>query len=125
MSDSRVICKYPNRRLYDVEESRYITLEDIHRLVVKQIDFEVIDRRTEKDVTCVVLLQVVAELERRGNGMMRREEATNASSSGAPGAPRFDGRKAGPRGLFHEDDCLCVGFSLRTGGSCGSAGRRS
>ncbi len=74
MSDSRVICKYPNRRLYDVEESRYITLEDIHRLVVKQIDFEVIDRRTEKDVTCVVLLQVVAELERRGNGMMRREE---------------------------------------------------
>ena len=75
MSDSRVICKYPNRRLYDVEESRYITLEDIHRLVVKQIHFEVIDRRTEKDVTCVVLLQVVAELERRGNGMMRREEA--------------------------------------------------
>ena len=29
MEDKRIIKKYPNRRLYDTEVSKYITLEDI------------------------------------------------------------------------------------------------
>jgi polyhydroxyalkanoate synthesis regulator protein len=33
MSNPRVIKKYPNRRLYDTEESRYITLADVKELV--------------------------------------------------------------------------------------------
>ena len=40
----RVIRKYPNRRLYDTVESRYVTLADIRRLVVERIDFVVLDR---------------------------------------------------------------------------------
>src|SRR4029453_9528462 len=31
----RVVKKYPNRRLYDTVESRYITLADIRRLVME------------------------------------------------------------------------------------------
>ena len=46
MSDPRVIKKYPNRRLYDTVESRYITLADIRKLVVDRIDFVVIDKKT-------------------------------------------------------------------------------
>jgi polyhydroxyalkanoate synthesis regulator protein len=34
MSEMRIIKKYPNRRLYDSVESRYITLLDLRRLVV-------------------------------------------------------------------------------------------
>ena len=41
MSESRIIKKYPNRRLYDTVESRYITLADIRRLVIERIDFTV------------------------------------------------------------------------------------
>ena len=37
---NRVIKKYPNRRLYDTEESRYITLADIRELVLRDISFE-------------------------------------------------------------------------------------
>ena len=33
MSELRIIKKYPNRRLYDTVESRYITLDDVRRLV--------------------------------------------------------------------------------------------
>ncbi len=39
---ARVIRKYPNRRLYDTVESRYVTLADIRRLVVERIDFVVL-----------------------------------------------------------------------------------
>ena len=43
MSETRVIKKYPNRRLYDTVESRYITLADIRRLVTEKVEFVVIE----------------------------------------------------------------------------------
>ena len=61
MSATRVIKKYPNRRLYDTEQSRYITLGDIHQLVINERPFVVIDRKTGDDITRCVLLQVISE----------------------------------------------------------------
>jgi polyhydroxyalkanoate synthesis repressor PhaR len=63
MSMSRVIKKYPNRRLYDSEESRYITLGDIRQLVIDDRTFRVIDKKTGSDITRSVLLQVISEQE--------------------------------------------------------------
>jgi len=63
MSDPRVIKKYPNRRLYDTVESRYITLSDVRRLVVDRIDFVVVDKKNNADITRSILLQVIAEQE--------------------------------------------------------------
>jgi polyhydroxyalkanoate synthesis repressor PhaR len=63
MSDPRVIKKYPNRRLYDTVESRYITLSDVRRLVVERIDFVVVDKKNNADITRSILLQVIAEQE--------------------------------------------------------------
>ncbi|MGO9634016.1 MAG: polyhydroxyalkanoate synthesis repressor PhaR [Steroidobacteraceae bacterium] len=63
MSDPRVIKKYPNRRLYDTVESRYITLADVKRLVVERIDFVVVDKKSNSDITRSILLQVIAEQE--------------------------------------------------------------
>jgi polyhydroxyalkanoate synthesis repressor PhaR len=63
MSEPRVIKKYPNRRLYDTVESRYITLADIRRIVLAKVDFMVIDKKTGGDITRSILLQVVAEQE--------------------------------------------------------------
>ena len=65
MSEPRVIKKYPNRRLYDTVESRYITLADIRRLVVDNVDFVVIDKKSQQDITRTILLQVIAEQETR------------------------------------------------------------
>ena len=65
MSELRVIKKYPNRRLYDTVESRYITLDDVRRLVLGRIEFCVIDKRSQQDITRPVLLQVIADQEQR------------------------------------------------------------
>jgi polyhydroxyalkanoate synthesis repressor PhaR len=63
MSDPRVIKKYPNRRLYDTVESRYITLSDVRRLVVDRVEFVVVDKKNNADITRSILLQVIAEQE--------------------------------------------------------------
>ncbi len=63
MSEPRVIKKYPNRRLYDTVESRYITLADVRRLVVEKIEFVVVDKKNSADITRSILLQVIAEQE--------------------------------------------------------------
>lgn len=70
MRESRIIKKYPNRRLYDTEESRYITLGEIRQLVQEGIPFQVIERKSQSDITTQVLLQVIGELESRGNGLL-------------------------------------------------------
>jgi len=63
MSEPRVIKKYPNRRLYDTIESRYITLADVRRLVLERIEFVVFDKKNSVDITRSILLQVIAEQE--------------------------------------------------------------
>jgi polyhydroxyalkanoate synthesis repressor PhaR len=73
MSEPRVIKKYPNRRLYDTVESRYITLADIRRLVVERIDFVVVDKKSQVDITRSILLQVIADQEQRGDPLMSRD----------------------------------------------------
>ena len=73
MSSPRTIKKYPNRRLYDTVESRYITLADIRRLVISGIDFVVVDKRTQADITRTILLQVIAEQEHDGEPLMSRD----------------------------------------------------
>jgi len=73
MSELRVIKKYPNRRLYDTMESRYITLADIRNLVVEGTDFIVIERKSQEDITRSILLQVIAEQEHMGEPLMSRE----------------------------------------------------
>jgi polyhydroxyalkanoate synthesis repressor PhaR len=73
MSEPRIIRKYPNRRLYDTTESRYITLSDIRKLVVDRIEFVVIDKKNQEDITHSILLQVIAEQELGGEPIMSRD----------------------------------------------------
>ena len=73
MSEPRVIKKYPNRRLYDTVESRYITLADVRRLVLDKIDFIVIDKKSQEDITRSILLQVISEQEHNGEPMMSQD----------------------------------------------------
>jgi polyhydroxyalkanoate synthesis repressor PhaR len=76
MSDLRVIKKYPNRRLYDTEISRYITLEEVRQLVLQSVRFRVEDKRTHEDITRSILLQVIAEQEEGGDPIFTTELLT-------------------------------------------------
>ncbi|MBK1701597.1 polyhydroxyalkanoate synthesis repressor PhaR [Thiococcus pfennigii] len=66
MTTIRVIKKYPNRRLYDTEVSRYITLADVRDLVMKCVPLRVIDTANEADITRAILLQIMLEEESGG-----------------------------------------------------------
>jgi polyhydroxyalkanoate synthesis repressor PhaR len=63
VSESRLIKKYSNRRLYDTRDSRYITLQDVCRMLNQKADIRVVEQRSGYDITRIVLLQVVVELE--------------------------------------------------------------
>jgi polyhydroxyalkanoate synthesis repressor PhaR len=66
VSEKRVIKKYPNRRLYDTTESKYITLDDVRKLVLEDVDFTVIDKKSGDDITRSILLQIILEQEDGG-----------------------------------------------------------
>lgn len=73
MSDLRVIKKYPNRRLYDTQLSRYITLADVRKLVMKGTEISVVDTNTEEDLTRSILLQIMFEEESGGQPLFTKE----------------------------------------------------
>jgi len=81
MSDPRVIKKYPNRRLYDTVESRYITLADVRRLVIERFDFVVVDKKNNSDITRSILLQVIAEQEHLPEPILTQEFMVNVIRS--------------------------------------------
>ncbi len=56
-----LIKKYGNRRLYDTESSRYITLDDLTEAVRGGADARVIDAKTGADLTQVTLTQIIME----------------------------------------------------------------
>ncbi len=62
----RLIKKYPNRRLYDTAESRYITLDEVRHMVLEEIPFKVVDRQSNEDITRNILLQIIMEQESAG-----------------------------------------------------------
>jgi len=64
--DLVIIKKYANRRLYDMSQSQYVTLDDLCEMVKKGIDFKVIDAKSEEDLTRSVLAQIIFEQESKG-----------------------------------------------------------
>lgn len=65
MSD-RIIKKYPNRRLYDTEQSKYITLSQLRQLIIQGESIKVIDSTSEEDISRNILLQIILETESGG-----------------------------------------------------------
>jgi polyhydroxyalkanoate synthesis repressor PhaR len=60
--------KYPNRRLYDMTDSKYVTVDDVRKLIVSGESIEVADSKGEHDLTRSVLLQILADQEQEGHG---------------------------------------------------------
>lgn len=61
-----LIKKYPNRRLYDTESSKYITLADLKDLIVAGASVKVVDTNSNDDITRSILLQIIMEAEAAG-----------------------------------------------------------
>ncbi len=65
-----IIKKYANRRLYNTQSSKYITLDFLAELIRKNVDFQVVDAKSGEDITHSVLTQIIMEEENTGEGML-------------------------------------------------------
>jgi polyhydroxyalkanoate synthesis repressor PhaR len=86
-----LIKRYTNRKLYDTTSGRYVTLEDIAALVRAGEDVSVIDHVSGRDLTSLVLLQVVIGEEKRLGEMLPRAVLTHLLRAGEE---RFDTLRA-------------------------------
>jgi polyhydroxyalkanoate synthesis repressor PhaR len=77
MAETRIIKKYPNRRLYDTQTSTYITVVDVKQLVLDQEDFKVIDAKSGEDLTRAILLQIILDEEAGGKPMFSAPVLSN------------------------------------------------
>src|SRR4030095_13184912 len=73
---TRILKKYPSRRLYDTETSSYITLQDVKKLVLEHVEFRVEDAKTKDDLTRSILLQIILEEETAGAPMFSSDMLT-------------------------------------------------
>lgn len=65
---ARLIKRYGNRKLYDVEASRYVTLDGIRALVHAGTEVRVVDNDSGEDLTRITLAQIIYEAEKKPNG---------------------------------------------------------
>jgi polyhydroxyalkanoate synthesis repressor PhaR len=65
-----VIKRYPNRKLYDTEAKRYVTLSDIAMLIRSGQEVVVVDHATDEDLTAVTLSQIIFEQEKQQGGFL-------------------------------------------------------
>ncbi|HNY11614.1 MAG TPA: polyhydroxyalkanoate synthesis regulator DNA-binding domain-containing protein [Candidatus Wallbacteria bacterium] len=59
--DEILIKKYDNRRLYCVDEAKYVSLGDIRKMLVDGKNIKVVEKNSGKDITKYVMMQIVLE----------------------------------------------------------------
>jgi polyhydroxyalkanoate synthesis repressor PhaR len=67
--EPKVIKRYTNRKLYDTEESRYVTLDEIAQMIKGGGEVKIIDNRSKEDLTSVTLAQIIFEEEKKTSKM--------------------------------------------------------
>ena len=65
-----VIRKYANRRLYDTNASRYVTIDDLKLMVKNTLDFRVVDAKNGQDLTRFTLVQIILGIESEGHKLL-------------------------------------------------------
>lgn len=98
----RVIKRYPNRKLYDTEEKKYITLDGISGLIRNGVDIQVIDHTTEEDLTAVTLSQIIFEQEKRKGGFLPKSVLAGLVRSGGDTANTLRRSLTAPLGLLNQ-----------------------
>lgn len=62
----RLIKKYPNRKLYDAIEKKYVTLRYLEQYLKRGTKLQVIDTQTHEDITNVTLAQIALSMAKKG-----------------------------------------------------------
>ena len=61
----KIIKKYGNRKLYDTQQSSYVVLKDIEKMIRNKEDIRIIDNETQDDITIPTLTQIIFSSEKK------------------------------------------------------------
>src|SRR5439155_27087801 len=67
MAETRVVKRYANRKLYDTQRSRYVTLEQIADMIRAGEDVKIVDNNSKDDLTAITLAQIIFEEEKKSS----------------------------------------------------------
>jgi polyhydroxyalkanoate synthesis repressor PhaR len=67
MGEPRVVKRYANRKLYDTQRSRYVTLDQIAEMIRSGEDVKIVDNNSKEDLTSITLTQIIFEEEKKGS----------------------------------------------------------
>ena len=79
----RVIKRYANRKLYDTEHSRYVTLDQISEMIRNGDDVKIVDNKTKEDLTTVTLAQIIFEEEKKQRSFLPLGAMRNIIQNGS------------------------------------------
>src|SRR3954463_10279635 len=82
MPETRIIKRYANRKLYDTEHSRYVTLDQISEMIRNGDDVKIVDNKTKEDLTTVTLAQIIFEEEKKQRSFLPLAAMRNIIQSG-------------------------------------------
>ena len=82
MPETRIIKRYANRKLYDTEHSRYVTLDQISEMIRNGDDVKIVDNKTKEDLTTVTLAQIIFEEEKKQRSFLPLNAMRNIIQSG-------------------------------------------
>jgi len=82
MSETRIIKRYANRKLYDTQHSRYVTLDQIAEMIREGDDVKIIDNKSKEDLTSVTLAQIIFEEEKKQRSFLPLQAMRNIIQTG-------------------------------------------
>ena len=82
MGETRVIKRYANRKLYDTQRSRYVTLDQIADMIRSGDDVKIVDNNSKEDLTTVTLAQIIFEEEKKQKSFLPLNAMRNIIQSG-------------------------------------------
>lgn len=89
MSEARIIKRYANRKLYDTQHSRYVTLEQISEMIRNGDDVKIVDNKTKEDLTSVTLAQIIFEEEKKQRSFLPLQAMRNIIQNGGEQFAQF------------------------------------
>jgi polyhydroxyalkanoate synthesis repressor PhaR len=89
MSEARIIKRYANRKLYDTQHSRYVTLEQISEMIRQGDDVKIIDNKSKEDLTSVTLAQIIFEEEKKQKSFLPLQAMRNIIATGGESISQF------------------------------------
>lgn len=99
-----VIKRYPNRKLYDTEAKKYITLDGIAALIREGQEVQVVDHTTGEDLTALTLSQIIFEQEKKGGGFLPKSVLTSLVQAGGDTVNTLRRGLTAPLDLFRQVD---------------------